>query len=62
MEKHIQTCAVKEDIPYSFNNEEIIYFQDNFKYLGDVSFRAYFVIKTTADDSDFFDPKMFIVS
>ena len=34
MKKHLQVCAVKEGITYSFDHGQIITFQDDFKYLG----------------------------
>ena len=62
MKKHLTICAAREGITYSFDNGQIINFQDNFKYLGDVPFTVYFDFKITTGDSVFFDPKMFIVS
>ena len=62
MKNHNQVCAVKEGITYCFNNREIISFQDNFKYLGDVSFTVHFDFEATTSDTVFFDPKMFVVS
>ena len=62
MKKHIQVCAAKEGTTYWFKNGVIIFFQDNFKYLGDVPFMVYFDFETTTGDSFFFDPKMFVVS
>ena len=62
MKKHLQVCTAKGDITYSFDNGQIITFQDNFKYLGDISFTVYFDFETTTGDSVFFDPKMFVVS
>ena len=32
MQKHLSICAAKESITYSFDNSQIIYCQDNFKY------------------------------
>lgn len=68
MKKHLSICATREGITYSFDNSQIITFQDNFKYLGDVPFTAYFDFETTAGGVEqlavlvFSDPKMFIVS
>ena len=42
MKKHLQVCAAKEGITYSFDNGQIITFQDNFRYLGGVPFTVYF--------------------
>ena len=62
MKNHIQVCAAKEGITYSFNKGEIISFQDNFKYLGDVPFTVYFDFETTTGGTVFFYPNMFVVS
>ena len=62
MKKHLTICAAREGITYSFNNGQIINFQDNFNYLGDVPFTGYFDLETTNGDSVFFNPKMFVVS
>ena len=62
MKKHTHVCAAKGGITYCFNNGEIISFQDNFKYLGDVPFTVYIDFEKTTGDIVFFDPKMFIVS
>ena len=61
MEKHNEVCAAKEGIIYIFDNRKIISFQDNFKFLGDVSFTIYFDFETTTSDVVFLDPKMFVV-
>ena len=42
LKKHLQVCAAKEGVTYSFDNGQIISFQDNFKSLGDVLFTVYF--------------------
>ena len=52
----------KEALPVFFNNGQIITFQDNFKYLGDIPFTIYFDFETTTGDSVFFDPKIFVKS
>ena len=62
MKKHLQVCAAKEGITYSFDNGQIIAFQDNFRYLDDVPFTVYFDFETNPGNSVFFDPKMFVVS
>ena len=63
MEKHLQVCAAKECITYTFDKGLIISFQDNCKYLGDIPFTVYFDFETTIGDSVFFfEPKMFVVS
>ena len=62
MKKHMSICAAREGITYSFDNGQIINFQDNLKYLGDVPFTVYFDFETTTGDFSFFDSKMFVVS
>ena len=62
MKKHLDVCAAKEEISYCFENDQIIAFQDNFKYQGNVPFTVYFDFETTTVHTVFFDPKMFIVS
>ena len=62
MKKHLQVCAAKGGITCFFNNGQIITFQDNFKYLGDIPFTIYFDFETTTGDSVFFDPKIFVKS
>ena len=54
MKKHFTICAAREGITHSFDNGQIITFQDNFKYLGDVPFTVYFDFETTTGDSVFF--------
>ena len=55
-------CAATEGIIYSFENGQIIDYQGNFKYQGDVPFSIYFGFETTTGDSVFFDSKMYVVS
>ena len=54
MKKHLQVCAAKEGITYTFDKGHIISFQDNCKYLGDVPCTVYFDFETTIGDSVFF--------
>ena len=62
MAKHNKVCAAKEGIISTFDNGKIIYFQDNFKFLGHVPFTVYFDFETTTGNAIFLDPKMFVVS
>ena len=62
MQKHLSICAAKEGITYSFDNGQIIDYQDNFKYQGNVPFSVYFDFETNIGDSVFFDSKMYVVS
>ena len=62
MQSHLQVCAAKEGITYALDNGQILSFQENFKYLGDVPFTVSFDFETATTDSVFFDPKMFVIS
>lgn len=53
MKKHLSVCSAKGGITYTFDNGQIVNFQDNFKYLGDVPFMAYFDFETTTGNSAF---------
>ena len=57
LEKHTKVCAAKEGIIYTFENAKIISFQDNFKYLGDMRFTAYFYFEITTGNIIFSDTK-----
>ena len=62
MQKHLSICAAKEGITYSFDNSQILDYQDNYKYIGDLPFVVYFDFETTTGDAVFFYSKMFFVS
>ena len=62
MKHHISLCSAQEGITYSFDNAQIINYQDNYKYMGDVPFTIYFDFETTTGNAVFFDSKMFVVS
>ena len=62
MQKHLSICAAKEGITYSFDNSQILDYQDNYKYIGDLPFVVYFDFETTTGDAVFFYSKIFIVS
>ena len=62
MQKHLSVCTAKEGISYSFDNSQIIDYQENFKCMGDVPFSVYFDFETTTGDAVFFNLKMYVVS
>ena len=62
MKKHTDVCSTKEGISYCFQNGEIISFQDNFKYLGNVPFTVYFDFETTTGDAVTFNTKLYVIS
>ena len=53
MTKHLEIWSVREGITYSFDNSQIITFQDNFKSLSEVPFTVYFDFERTTGDSVF---------
>ena len=61
MKNHMTVCAGKEGIIYVFDNGQIVNFQDNFKFLGDIPFTVYFDFETTTSNSAFSDPKMYVI-
>ena len=54
----LSICAAKEGIAYSFDNAQIIDYQYNLKYMGDVPFCVYSDFETTTGDSVFFYSKV----
>ena len=62
MKKYTDVCSAKESISYCFQNGEIISFQDNFRYLGNVPFTVYFDFETTTGDAVIFNPEMYVIS
>ena len=64
-ESHIKNCSGKPGIVYNFNIQNIVTYEDNLKYIGDVPFSVYADFETTAPNSDFTSPEnntMFAVS
>ena len=62
MQMHLSICAAKEGITYSFDNSQIIDYQDNYKCMGDLPFSVYFGFEKTTGNAVFFDSKMFLMS
>ena len=62
MKKHLSVCSAKEGITYAFDNGQILNYQDNFKYLGDLPFTVYFDFETTTGNSPFFNSAMYVMS
>ena len=54
MKKHTKVCEAKEGVTYKFDNGNIISFEDNFKYMGNVPFTVYFDFATTTGNAVFF--------
>ena len=51
MKKHTKVCEAKEGVTYKFDNGNIISFEDNFKYMGNVPFTVYFDFATTTGNA-----------
>ena len=63
MKNHMSICSAREGITYAFDNGQILNYQDNFKFLGDLPFTVYFDFETTTGGkSVFFDPSMYVTS
>ena len=58
----VKTCSDIAGIVYKFENQKIILFQNNFKYMRDLPFTVYFDFETTTEDSILHDPKIFVIS
>ena len=57
MNKNTKICAPREGITYTFDNGDIISFQDNFKNMENVPFAVYFDFETTASNAVFLTQK-----
>ena len=61
----MQHCSGVPGIVYNFNNQNLVTFEDNLGYKGDLPVVAYIDFETTAPTDSCFDPeqkKMFVVS
>ena len=59
---HIKVCSTISGIVYKFENNKIISFQGNFKYMRDLPFTAYFDSEITTGDDIMNNPKIFVIS
>ena len=59
---HVKTCSGIAGIVYKFENQKLVSFHDNFKYVVDLAFTGYFDFETTTGDSILHDSKMFVIS
>ena len=61
----MRVCGKKPGVVYDFDLKNIVTFEDNFKYRGDVPFSVYDDFETTAPTDDYLNPEnktMFAVS
>ena len=56
-EKHLRVCEKKPGVIYDFSLKNIVTFQDNLKYRGDVPFCDYADFETTAPTADYLNPE-----
>ena len=63
--RHVENCSGIPGIVYNFSNQNLVTFEDNLKYKGDLPMFIYFDYETTAPTDNCFDPEqkeMFVVS
>ena len=64
-EKHLKVCGKKPGVVYDFTLKNIVTFEENLKYYGDLPFSVYADFETTAPTQDHLTPEnkeMFAVS
>ena len=64
-ERHLKVCGKKPGVIYDFTLKNIVTFEDNFKYYGDLPFAVYADFETTAPTQSHLNPEqkeMFAVS
>ena len=64
-DSHVKNCSGKPGIVYNFNIQNIVTYEDNLKYVGDLPFSIYADFETSAPNCDFTCPEnstMFAVS
>ena len=59
---HMSVCTARAGFEFSFENNKIIDYQDNYQKLGDLPFSIYYDFETTTGNTVLFDAKMCIVS
>ena len=63
--RHVDNCSDIPGIVYNFNNQNLVNFEDNLKYKGDLPMLIYFDYETTAPTDNCLDleqKQMFVVS
>ena len=59
---HVKCCSDIAGIIYKSEHKNVVSFQDNFSYVGDLPFVIYFDYETTTGDSVFKDKNIFVTS
>ena len=55
--RHFENCSGIPGIVYNFGNENLVIFEDNLKYKGDLPLVIYFDLETTAPTNNCFNPE-----
>ena len=64
-DRHFEICTGRPGYVYNFNTQNLLAFEENFKWKGDISLVAYIDFETRAATHECLDPenrKMFAVS
>ena len=56
-EKHIKVCASKPGVVYDFNLQNVVTFEDDIKYKGDIPLCVFADFETTAPTDDCLNPE-----
>ena len=56
-DRHIQNCTGIPGILYNTDTQNLIAFENNLKYKGDLPFVAYYDFETTDPTDSYLDPK-----
>ena len=57
LERHQRVCGKKPGVVYDFNLKNVVTFEDNLKYRGDIPFCVYADFETTAPTDDYLNPE-----
>ena len=55
-------CSQTDGIVYKFDNKSLVSYKDNYRFLGDLPFVAYFDFETTAGNGASMDKKMYVLN
>ena len=55
--RHMEICAGIPGIVYNFNYQNLVTFEENLKYKGDLPMVVYFDYKTTSTTNNCLDPE-----
>ena len=55
-DRHVENCTGETGTIYDFSMQNVVTFEDNLKYKGDLPLAAYIVFETTAPTDSCLDP------